>query len=265
MSQAAPLVTIITVVFNGEKHLEKTIQSVIQQTYPNIEYIVIDGGSTDGTIDIIKKYGQQISQWVSEKDKGIADAFNKGIQKATGSIIGLINADDWYEPDAVQTAVQHLKDADIVYGKLNIWKNDTIAYTVAANHSLLPNEMTVNHPTVFVKKKWYDEHGLFRLQFRCAMDYDVMLRFYTRGAVFVYTDTVMANMRLEGFSDVNWKVGCKETLAIKNEYIPQKRTKNYLYYLRHVNAIRITRWMNNSPLKKILQWYRRKWSKIEKS
>ena len=91
-----PLVTIITVVFNGEAYLEETIQSVINQTYDNVEYIIIDGGSTDGTLDIIKKYENQIDYWISEKDHGIYDAFNKGISLAQGTLVGIQNADDYF-------------------------------------------------------------------------------------------------------------------------------------------------------------------------
>ena len=107
--QSKPLVTIITVVLNGEDYLEQTIKSVINQTYDNIEYIVIDGGSRDKTKDIIKLYDSVIDYWVSEEDKGISDAFNKGISLATGEIIGILNASDWYENDAVETIVLSLK------------------------------------------------------------------------------------------------------------------------------------------------------------
>src|SRR5687768_15692501 len=96
-----PLVSIITIVFNGQKSIERAINSVLGQTYPNIEYIIIDGGSTDGTIDIIKKYQHKIAFWKSEPDNGIADAFNKGLSCAKGNIIGFVNADDWYNPDTI--------------------------------------------------------------------------------------------------------------------------------------------------------------------
>lgn len=106
----APLISIITVVYNGEKYLEQTIQSVINQTYKNIEYIVIDGGSTDGTLDIIKKYEEHISYWVSESDKGLYDAMNKGIGVAKGELIGMINSDDWYELEAVEIMAEAYKN-----------------------------------------------------------------------------------------------------------------------------------------------------------
>ena len=104
-----PMISIITVVFNGEKYLEQTIQSVINQTYDNVEYILIDGGSTDGTVDIIKKYGVQIDYWISESDSGIYDAWNKGLSLATGDIIGFCNADDFYEQTTLVKIEQSLK------------------------------------------------------------------------------------------------------------------------------------------------------------
>ncbi|HEX5026205.1 MAG TPA: glycosyltransferase family 2 protein, partial [Agriterribacter sp.] len=119
-----PLVSIITIVYNGEKFIEKCIQSVLDQSYPNIEYIVIDGGSSDHTVDIIERYTASIKHWISEKDKGISDAFNKGLKRATGEIVGMINADDWYEPNTVEKIVQEIDDFDIVYGDLRLWKND---------------------------------------------------------------------------------------------------------------------------------------------
>lgn len=112
-----PLVSIITVVFNGEKYLEQTILSVLNQTYSNIEYIIIDGGSSDATLDIINKYTDKIDYWVSEPDSGIYDAMNKGISLATGQLIGIINSDDWYELDAVEEIVRAYKDGStIIYG-----------------------------------------------------------------------------------------------------------------------------------------------------
>jgi len=105
MDKKLPVVSIITIVYNGVRHIEDTIKSVITQTYPNIEYIIIDGNSTDGTQEVIKRYEHKIARWISEKDRGISDAFNKGIAMASGALIGMINADDWYEPDAIASVV----------------------------------------------------------------------------------------------------------------------------------------------------------------
>ena len=118
-----PVISIITIVFNGEKYLDQTIRSVLDQKYPSIQYIIIDGGSTDTSINIIKKYEKDLYFWISEKDNGISDAFNKGIARATGDIIGIINADDWYEPKTFERVAQQMDDADICFGDVQFWKN----------------------------------------------------------------------------------------------------------------------------------------------
>ena len=118
-----PLVSIITVTYNAEKYLEQTIKSVISQSYKNIEYIIIDGMSSDGTVDIIKRYQKYIAHFSSEPDKGIYDAMNKGIKKANGELIGIINSSDFYEPDAVETVVSAYlqnKGAGIFHGNINM-------------------------------------------------------------------------------------------------------------------------------------------------
>ena len=122
-------VSIITVVFNGIRTIEQTIKSVLNQSYKNIEYIIIDGGSTDGTLDIIRKYENYLSYIISEPDHGIYDAMNKGIQKSTGDIVGIINSDDWYEVNTVSQVVERFESfaVDLVYGDINfIGKNGEI-------------------------------------------------------------------------------------------------------------------------------------------
>jgi len=116
-SKSRPLVSIVTVVYNGEKYLEQTIRSVINQRYDNIEYIIIDGGSTDGTLDIVEKHEKMIDYWISEPDEGIFDAMNKGIKICRGELIGLINADDYYAPNAIERVVScYLKEKPDLMG-----------------------------------------------------------------------------------------------------------------------------------------------------
>ena len=112
------LVSIITVVYNGEKHIEQSIKSVLAQTYSNIEYIIIDGVSTDGTLDIVRKYEPKITQVISEKDTGIYNAMNKGLAMANGDVIAILNADDYYYPETIETVINQFKQskADVVYG-----------------------------------------------------------------------------------------------------------------------------------------------------
>ncbi len=148
-----PVISIITIVFNGEKYLDQTIRSVLDQNYPSVQYIIIDGGSTDNSINIIKKYEKDLYFWISEKDNGISDAFNKGIARATGDIIGIINADDWYEPKTFERVAQQMDDADICFGDVQFWKNGEKEFIQKGNLKLLIKEITIIHPTVFVKRE----------------------------------------------------------------------------------------------------------------
>jgi len=226
-----PLISIITIVFNGQQTLEHTILSIQSQTYSNIEYIIIDGGSTDGTLDLIRQYDRQINYWISEPDRGISDAFNKGISAAHGEIIGMLNSDDWYEKDAVEIAVEKLKDsgADIVYGDLRTWDNDAKSEIVSADHELLDKEMSLNHPAVFVARSAYERIGLYRTDFRFAMDYEWLLRAKKAGLKFSSANRCLTNMRLEGTTNINWLAPLKEEVRAKNLITP--KATNTIFYL----------------------------------
>jgi glycosyltransferase involved in cell wall biosynthesis len=264
MDKRKPIVSIVTIVYNGEKYLEQTIQSVLNQTYSNIEYIIIDGGSTDDTIDIIKKYSDQLAYWISEKDSGISDAFNKGIKKAKGEIVGLINADDWYEPNAVETAVKSLQKYDIVYGDIRLWKNEKPDVVFTGSHKHLVKEMTINHPTVFVTHNCYLKYGLFDTKYKYAMDYDFLLRLYTNGCSFVHVPSILANMRWDGTSDQHWFKACSEVLQIKNKYFPQKKLKNTLHFYKQVASIKLGKSLQYANLDFFVRFYRNKLSPIKK-
>ncbi|HJS55817.1 MAG TPA: glycosyltransferase family 2 protein [Chitinophagaceae bacterium] len=259
-----PLVSIITVVYNGEKYIEDVIRNVLKQSYNNIEYIIIDGGSTDNTVSIIKKYEKQISAWISEKDKGISDAFNKGIMRSNGEIIGIINSDDWYEDNAVEQVVKNIENADIVYGDMQLWKEKEKDFLVKGDHHFLTREMTVNHPTVFVRKESYSRLGLFDTRYELAMDYDLMLRFMVNKARFKYIPVVLANMRWEGLSDTKWLKGCRETLSIKNKYLSKRKLLNYLYFYKHVFAIAISKLLRRTRTDFLIKSYRSKYAKVKK-
>ena len=230
--QAKPLVTIITVVYNNALHLEQTIESVMGQTYANIEYLIIDGGSTDGTTGIIERYDYRIAYWVSEADDGISDAFNKGIAASHGEIIGILNSDDWYEEDAVACAVEAMgnRGADIVYGMLRTWDSDVKSEEVSADHELLEREMSMNHPAVFATRAAYEKVGLYRTDFRYAMDYEWLLRAKKTGLTFVSIDKCLTNMRVEGISNVRWREPLKEEARAKNLVNPSISNVLYYYY-----------------------------------
>jgi glycosyltransferase involved in cell wall biosynthesis len=251
-----PLVSIITIVYNGEKHIEDAIRSVQRQNYPNLQYIIVDGGSTDNTLSIVQQFGHTVTDLISEKDEGISDAFNKGLLRAKGEIVGMINADDWYADGAIEKAVRAIEEYDVVYGDLQLWKNGQPDFIFTGDHSRLRQEMRINHPTVFVRKSCYDRFGLFDKQYKCAMDYDLLLRLMINGCRFNHIPEVLANMRWEGLSDTRWLLGCRETLSIKNRHLPNRKIGHRLYFYKHVLAISGPKWLKKSGLGFLIRMYR---------
>lgn len=251
-----PLVTIITIVYNGEKFIADCINSVRRQNYPDLQYIIVDGGSTDGTLDIVARHRDIVTDLISEKDEGISDAFNKGILRANGEIIGLINTDDWYEDGAIEKAVRAMEDNDVVYGDLRYWNNGQPDYIAKGNHLHLNREMTVNHPTVFIKRSCYQRFGSFDKQYKCAMDYDLLLRLSVNNCRFHYIPAVLANMRWGGLSDNRWMMGVRETRSIKNKYLGDRKLQNSLYFFKQVTAIGLPRFLNTIGLGFLIRLYR---------
>lgn len=218
-----PLVSIITVVYNGEKYIKETIESVINQTYNNIEYIIIDGGSKDRTIDIIKSYENVIDYWISEKDNGIYDAMNKGIKLCKGEIIGLINADDWYELNTIKLIVENylLSDKEkVLHGYINVITDNYDSYISEniKNMKILKKGMILNHPTVFVPNKLYEKYGLFSTKYKIASDWELMLRFYLSNVGFIEIKNVLTNFRLGGASFVIDKKLIEEKHNIRKQH-----------------------------------------------
>jgi glycosyltransferase involved in cell wall biosynthesis len=213
-------ISVITVVLNDKENIGKTIASVIGQKDVNFEYIVIDGASVDGTSDVIEQYRESIDFFISERDEGIADAFNKGITKASGDIVGIVNSGDFLEEGALER-VAHVfaKETDVVYGNVRYWDGEQPEYVYKADHRLLVKFMSVNHPAVFVRKELYERLGGFDKGYTMAMDYELILRFYLAGACFCYTDTVLSNMALGGVSDLRWREAYKEAYEIRRRYL----------------------------------------------
>jgi glycosyltransferase involved in cell wall biosynthesis len=220
-----PLFSIVTIVRNGVTTFERAMLSVLSQEYPKIEYIVVDGGSTDGTLEIIRSRDDRIAIWVSETDAGISDAFNKGVAFALGDIVGILNSDDWYEPGAISAAVHALAEngADIAYGKLQYWEGDRRTYLVTSDASRLDRGMTVGHPTVFVRRACYERLGLFRLDFLQAMDYEWLLRAKSGGARFCFVDLCLANMQGGGVGDRHWRKSQSEVARARAIHLPNAR------------------------------------------
>lgn len=221
-------ISIITVVYNGERFLEQAINSVLKQTYRNIEYILIDGGSTDKTVDIIKKYESQIAYWVSEPDKGIYDAINKGIEKATGELIGIINSDDWYELDTLENVAKMYDPDTVIYGLIKNWSNESPVNISSFFPTMIPEKM-IPHPTCFVPKNIYQKYGIFDLNYKSCADYQFVLRLYRSGVKFVMIEKVLSNFRLGG---VSWSLGSlRESYNMMCEMGYMSRTEKNLRLL----------------------------------
>lgn len=228
-----PLVSIITVVYNGEKTIEQTIMSVLNQSYPNIEYIIIDGKSNDGTMHIISKYKDKIAYVISEKDNGIYDAMNKGIALASGKVIGLLNADDHYELDTIENIIKYYKPGLVnYYGALrNIDENNNVFINEATNKlSKLKRGMVVNHPTLFVNSDVYKKLGNFDTDFKIAADWDFTLRCYLHGVQFIKISKVLTNFRIGGVSGAITLNYLKEMSLIREKNGVIRRFDYYYLY-----------------------------------
>ena len=213
-------VSIVTVVYNGEDFLEETILSVVNQTYKNIEYIIIDGGSTDGTLEIIKKYEEHLSYWVSEKDDGIYDAMNKGISKATGTLVGLINADDYYDKHTVALVVESYFEQNrpnILYGDMLLVDDETNQQIkITPSMKVLRKEMSLNHPTCFIERALYLEKK-YDTSYSISADYELIMYFVKKNKKFIYIPSLLAFMRMGGASD-NFVLSSKEVFLVQLRY-----------------------------------------------
>ena len=226
-------VSIITVSYNSAKTIIETIESVVNQSYDNIEYIIIDGDSKDGTKDIIESYKHQIHTIVSEPDKGIYDAMNKGLALATGDVIGLLNSDDTFaHKDVIKNVVAtfNAKQVDAVYGNLKYINGATKA-TVrnwksgAYRRSKFLFGWMPPHPTFFVKREAYEQFGRFDTSLKSAADYELMLRFlYKNKVTAAHNNEVMVLMRTGGQSNASLKNHILANLEDRKAWI-----KNQLY------------------------------------
>lgn len=203
-----PLVSVITVAFNSEKTIQRTIESVLNQTYTNVEYLIIDGCSTDHTLEIAHSYEGDFARKgmnyhiISEKDAGIYDAMNKGIRKASGEIIGIINSDDWYEVNALKTMVRNFQvtDFDYYYADVCLHKADGSKFIKHSKMDHIVTSRHWNHPTCFVRKAVYDELGTFKNE-GIHDDFDFFLRVRKAGKKVVIENQVLANFRTGGASN----------------------------------------------------------------
>lgn len=224
-------ISIITITYNSAKTVQRALESVQEQTYPDIEHIIVDGASTDGTREIIEAYAKkhQNVRWKSEKDSGIYDALNKGIGMATGDVIGFLHSDDkLYSPDSIgQIAAAFLtSETDVVYGDLQYcngqrvvrrWKSNDF-HPRALKYGWMPP-----HPTVYVRSKVYQEVGLYDDWFHISADYDMILRIFTAGYQTRYIPEVLVSMETGGASNRNAKARLSKTqedfLVLKKNHV----------------------------------------------
>ena len=200
--------SIITICFNSEPVIRKTMESVLAQTYPEIEYLIIDGASRDGTVAAAREFEERFRERgytlriISEPDRGIYDAMNKGIRNASGEIIGIINSGDWYEPDAVQTAAEaYEKDPyDLFYADINLVRSDGSVIVKHSRHDRFPTSRHWNHPTTFVTRATYDELGLFRCE-GIHDDFEFLLRARRAEKKIVIVNKTLANFAVGGTSN----------------------------------------------------------------
>ncbi len=245
-------VSIITITYNSEQTIENTIQSVLNQTYKNIEYIIIDGLSSDKTLSIIDKYKNSISKIVSEKDNGLYDALNKGIAIATGDVIGLIHSDDFFiDNNVIQDYVSVFTktNADAVYANLYYVEKDN---TNKITRKWKSGNYTLNafkwgwmppHPTFFVKKDCYAKYGGFNMHLKTAADYELMLRFIHKQKIKLsYLNKFTVKMRVGGKSNITLKNRINANLEDRKAWeLNQCKPFWFTLYLK--------------PLRKIVQFF----------
>ena len=200
-----PKITLITPTFNSEKHIRKTIDSIISQNYPNLEYIVVDDMSNDNTINIIKEYGNFVNNLIIEKDKNSFDAINKGIKKSTGELIKIINSDDYLLENCLFEAAEVYSNSDdkqvVVDGYLKaIWEDGSFKAIWTNKQKIINNYDIFNHPSWFVPKIIYDKFGLYSIDYNICSDYEYYLRLKSAGIPFLTIENPIVAFRMGGIS-----------------------------------------------------------------
>ncbi|MFT4222163.1 glycosyltransferase family 2 protein [Dysgonomonas sp.] len=251
-----PKITVITPTYNSENTLDGTIGALLGQTFSDFEYIIIDGASKDKTIEKIRSYIPAFEtkgvtvRIISEPDKGVYDAMNKGISYAKGELIGITNSDDWYEDNALEVIWAKYTDGktdkanSMIYGIERVWKDDKI-FNVQRRGASFISESVLPHSTFFVAKQVYKEHGAFDLSVKILADYDFICRCVSKGVKLEEVDVVISNFRLGGISSSYFDF-YEDYYRIQHKYgfISEKKYKEYKYLLK---------------LKKLINKVKRRW------
>lgn len=251
-----PKITVITPTYNSENTLDGTIGALLGQTFSDFEYIIIDGASKDKTIEKIRSYIPAFEtkgvtvRIISEPDKGVYDAMNKGISYAKGELIGITNSDDWYEDNALEVIWAKYTDGktdkanSMIYGIERVWKDNKI-FNVQRRGASFISESVLPHSTFFVAKQVYKEHGAFDLSVKILADYDFICRCVSKGVKLEEVDVVISNFRLGGISSSYFDF-YEDYYRIQHKYgfISEKKYKEYKYLLK---------------LKKLINKVKRRW------
>lgn len=219
-SASKPLVTVVTVVRNAAQQIEQTMQAVLAQSYPNVEYIVIDGGSTDGTLDVIRRYDDRIDYWFSERDAGIYDAMNKAVSLVSDpeAYVVFANAGDRLATTfAVERAISFGGGADLIYGKMRLTDGDVAGIQGREVELKDLARQTVCHPATLMRRRIFDEVGRFDTSFRIAADYDLIVRSFQHPVKTKFVDEIIAEMRMGGVSEDQFMLSCSERKRVVRE------------------------------------------------
>ena len=250
-------VSVITITYNSEKTLRDTIESVLKQTYPDIEYIIKDGGSKDRTMDIVQEYAPRFSgrlKFISAPDAGIYDAMNKGIELATGDIVGIINSDDYLSsPNSIEKIIEGFQsdNVDAVYGYTRCVGLDNSTRILKASNSkyfktwMLRGGYQLSHPSFYCKKELYDKYGLFKTKYKIAADYDLLVRYILLHNIkLVYVPAEIATFRIGGASTDG--ITSFKTMYIEQRQILKEngvKTSVFLFMLRYAFKIFINKYV----------------------
>jgi glycosyltransferase involved in cell wall biosynthesis len=221
MNGESPLVSVITIVYNGEKHLLGCINSVKNQGYQNYEHIIVDGNSKDNTLSLLKASLHDRMRYISESDEGISDAFNKGVRLAKGEIIAILNVDDLFDNNTIINLVNFYLNngakSGLYYGDITYF-NGEISYHLKSDITKIWKYMSLFHPSCFVTRDVYEQYGYFDVNFKYAMDCELIHRFISHSVEFFYVQDLNVNFRLDGHSDKSYKKSLREFYESSRKY-----------------------------------------------
>ena len=223
-SPERPLVSITTIVLNRKETLPQTIMSVLNQSYPNIEYIVVDGASTDGTLEIIKQFDDKIDLWISEPDHNSSDAVNKAISRARGDIVFWLSADDWIDPDFIELAVKAISSsgADFVFGNMAMHKDEKLVSVIKGEKDytklLMSGNPRFNFPSMVIKRACFQKLGILDLNFTISNDYEWLVRFHLAGGIGFYESRLIVHRGIGGIADQHHFRSVSERLKVLRQH-----------------------------------------------